>query len=229
MKWIFLPGMDGSGAFFEPFLQVLPPSISVQTIAFPATEKMGYEELRSWLRDRWPRQEPFVIIAESFSGPLAVQIAAEAPASLQAVVVSASFVKNPLPRGLRHLPAERVLGMRFPRPVVNFLLANSDGSGADFYDLFCRVMRYSPPDVLAHRARAALQVDKTDALKACRLPLLFLEGMRDRLISRSAMRHVRKVRPDLPIIPFEAPHFLLQTKPRESYEVIQDFLKSAGG
>ena len=39
-----------------------------------------------------------------------------------------------------------------------------------------------PPVVLAARVRAVLSVDETDALSACRCPVLCLEGARDRLV-----------------------------------------------
>jgi pimeloyl-[acyl-carrier protein] methyl ester esterase len=78
---------------------------------------------------------------------------------------------------------------------------------------------------VAHRARAALQVDETEALKKCTLPLLFLQATSDRLIRRRSGDLVKEVRPDLPVLPFDAPHFLLQLRPVECLNAIQDFLR----
>lgn len=223
MKWIFLPGLDGSGAFFEPFLKVLPEGVEPEPIAFPAEEKWGYDELFEWLRGKLPKQEPFLIVAESFSGPLAVRLAAAEPTGMVGAVVCASFVRHPWPRFLRHLPVETLFRLRFPPGFVRLILAEK-GISAKLMDLFYRVIVYSPPAVIAHRARAALQVDETEALRRCRLPLLFLSATRDRLIQSRSTALVRRVRPDLPVVPVDAPHFLLQLRPEECLPAIEEFL-----
>lgn len=224
MKWIFLPGMDGSGTFFEPFLKVLPKDVEPVTVAFPAQEKYGYDELLEWLLPRLPRQEPFLVVAESFSGPLGVRLAASGPAGMIGAVISASFVRNPLPRACRFLPVEAVFRRRLPRRLVRWILADAD-AGPEIYDAFYRAIGHSPPEVVAHRARAALAVDETEALKKCALPLLFLRGTSDRLIRGRSTGLVGKLRPDLPVVSIDAPHFLLQLKAEECLGVIEDFLR----
>lgn len=224
MKWIFLPGMDGSGKFFEPFLKVLPVRVTPVTLAFPRAEKLGYEELFEWLLPRLPRDERFLVVAESFSGPLAVRLASIGPPGMIGAVISTSFVRNPLPRVLRRLPVEWVFRFRMPKPLVRLILADATAE-PELYDLFYDAIHYSPGDVLAHRARAALQVDETEALAGCTLPLLFLQGTSDRLIHRSSTELVKRLRPDLPIVPISAPHFLLQMKPHECLQAIERFLE----
>lgn len=224
MKWIFLPGLDGSGEFFEPFLKVLPKDVEPVPIGFPPNEKLGYDELFHWLLSRLPRDEPFLVIAESFSGPLAVRLAAARPDGMVGGVICASFVRNPLPRFLRHLPAEFVFRRRFPKLLVKILFSDTT-AGDEIYDLFYRVMRYSPPDVMAHRARAALSVDETEDLKRCELPLLFIEATSDRLIRKRSTELVRQLRPEIPIVPVAAPHFLLQLRQKECLHAIGEFLR----
>lgn len=223
MKWIFLPGLDGSGAFFEPFLRVLPEDVEAVPIGFPAGEKWGYEELFDWLLGRLPADEPFLVVAESFSGPLAVRLAAAEPKGMIGAVVCASFVRHPLPRWLRLLPVDAVFRLRLSRPPARFILADADAS-PELMDLFDEVIAYSPPEVVAHRARAALTVDATDALRTCRLPLLFLQATTDRLIRPRSAELVRRVRPDLRVVPIASPHFLLQMRQQECLRAIQDFL-----
>lgn len=223
MKWIFLPGLDGSGFFFEPFLRVLPGDIEPVTIAFPPEERWGYGELFEWLLPQLPTEEPFLIVAESFSGPLAVRVAASEPKGMVGAVISASFVRNPLPRGLQHLPIAWILRRRLPECLVRFLFADQ-ATGQELIDLFYRAIHYSPPEVVAHRARAALRVDETESLRNCRLPLLFLDATADRLIGPACTNLVRSVRPDLPIIPIAAPHFLLQLRQKECVAAIEKFL-----
>lgn len=222
MKWIILPGMDGSGDFFEPFLKVIPEDVEPVTIRFPRNEKFGYEELFQWLLKRLPREEPFLVVAESFSGPLGVRLAAARPAGMVGAVISASFVRHPLPRILRYLPVEWLFRSRLPEAAVRFLLGEGD-MGAGLTRLFYQSIEYSPPDVVAHRARAALEVDESEALRTCALPLLFLQPTSDRLIRPRSTEFVRRLRPDVRIVSIAAPHFLLQLRPIECIRAIEGF------
>src|SRR5690625_755853 len=108
MKWVFLPGLDGAGIFFEPFLKVLPKEIEPVVFAYPGEEKLDYDQLFEWLLPQLPKGEPFLVIAESFGGPLAVRLAAAGPAGMVGAVVSASFVINPLPRIFRDRKSTRL-------------------------------------------------------------------------------------------------------------------------
>lgn len=226
MKWIFLPGMDGSGTFFDPFLKGLPADVEPVTIRFPPGRKLGYEELCQWLSPRLPQTEPYLVVAESFSGPLAVRLAAQQPVGMTGAVVSASFVRYPLPCILAHLPLELFFRRRLPRFLVRCIFAD-ESAPPELYTAFYRAIEDSAPPYVAHRARAALGVDETEALKVCRLPLLFLEATKDRLIPRWSMKLVRELRPDLPMVQIPAPHFLLQLKPKECLRAIEEFLEQS--
>lgn len=223
MKWIFLPGLDGSGTFFEPFLKMLPDDVAPVTIEFPPEEKLGYEELRRWLLPRLPQKEPFLVVAESFSGPLAVRLAADQPRGMIGAVISASFVRYPLPRVLARLPLEMIFRGRLPKSFVRFIFADAS-AGPEIYRAFYQSIIHSPPRGIAHRARAALRVDETAALRRCELPLLFLEATSDRLIQRESMKLVRRLRPDVPMTRIPGPHFLLQMKAEECLRAIQAFV-----
>ena len=74
MKLILLPGMDGTGILFQPFLDIFPEEIETQIITFPCNEKLSYQELISYVCDKLPKDNDFVILAESFSGPIAYEI-----------------------------------------------------------------------------------------------------------------------------------------------------------
>ena len=223
MKWVFLPGLDGAGEFFEPLLKFLPSEIEPLVFAYPARENLDYDELLEWILPQLPENEPFLVVAESFGGPLAVKLTRSEPKGMVGAVVSASFIRSPLPSFLRFGPVESFFRLPFPNAFVRWLLADSD-AGSEIFALFDRVIRYSSPEVLADRARSALTVDVTDELKECRLPLLFFDGTCDRLIPRSAMEYVRKLRSDLPVLSVDGPHFLLQLEPEKCLREINRFL-----
>jgi pimeloyl-ACP methyl ester carboxylesterase len=94
---VLLPGLDGTGQLFAEFVKVLGPHIDTLVVPYPKDRALGYDELETLVLAALPTAGPFVVLGESFSGPLAIRIAARAPPGLAAVILSASFAKNPYP------------------------------------------------------------------------------------------------------------------------------------
>src|SRR5262245_5039352 len=90
-KLILMPGMDGTGELFAPFLDALGDSIESCVLQYPTHEPLRYSELLPRVRAELPHSGSFVLLGESFSGPLALMLAAEQPAGLCGVVLCASF------------------------------------------------------------------------------------------------------------------------------------------
>src|SRR6478609_9048711 len=94
---VLLPGLDGTSALFADFRAALDSNIKVLAIAYPQDRVLGYSQLTDFVARKLPRDESFVLLGESFSGPVAVELAALRPAGLLGVVLCNSFVKNPRP------------------------------------------------------------------------------------------------------------------------------------
>ncbi len=95
---LLLPGMDGTGDLFDAFIAALPSAIDVVIVRYPRCEPLGYAELQALARAALPEKGPFVILGESFSGPIAISLAASAPSQLKGLVLCCSFARNPRPR-----------------------------------------------------------------------------------------------------------------------------------
>lgn len=103
---VLLPGLDGTGALFQPLLEHLPKDLKPIVVSYPGSDCLSYHELLPIVLRALPTDAPFVILGESFSGPLALMTAATCPRGLAGVVLCATFVRNPLllrARWLRHL------------------------------------------------------------------------------------------------------------------------------
>src|SRR4051812_32511050 len=98
MRFVFLPGLDGTGLLFEPLLKIWNDAKPPIVISYPTNHFLDYSELEIYVRPQFPRREPYILVAESFGGPLAIRIAAHQPAFLKGLVLSATFVRQP--RGL---------------------------------------------------------------------------------------------------------------------------------
>ena len=93
---VLLPGLDGTGDLFVDFIAALPESWTATTVTFPADRFLTYTDLRPFAATAVSQLERFVLVAESFSAPLAVWYAATNPPNLEAIVICAGFVRNPL-------------------------------------------------------------------------------------------------------------------------------------
>src|SRR5438477_11217911 len=93
---VLLPGLDGTGSLFAPFVQSLNSHFTTAVVSYPRDKLLNYQQLIPKIREVIPWGEPYTLLAESFSGPLAMQFAAVQPEDLKAIVLAASFVNNPV-------------------------------------------------------------------------------------------------------------------------------------
>jgi pimeloyl-ACP methyl ester carboxylesterase len=227
-KGILLPGLDGMGRLFAPLLAAGPRAFEPVPLSYPPDEPLGYDELLQRVRPKLPRGR-FVLLAESFSGPLALRLAAEAPRGLEAVVLAATFLRRPLDpllHPLRALVGARLLGMPRPAWAVRQFMAGPDAPAAMVKEMQ-DVGQEVAPLVLARRAAEALAVDAREALSAVEVPVLFLAPTRDRLIRRDAWTDVAAMRPDAEVVHLESPHMILQRCPHACLARIEEFLARA--
>jgi pimeloyl-ACP methyl ester carboxylesterase len=165
---------------------------------------------------------PIVIIAESFSGPLAVAVAERRPVA--AFVFCNSFVVAPRAWTFRWLASPLLFRLPMPGFVLRRYMV---GAGADetLVREVSEAVAAVPAAVLASRLRSVLSLDVTDAFGRCIAPTLYVRGTEDRLVPESASRRMAAVRP-ISIVPVPGPHLLLQANPAGAWRAIVPFLDS---
>jgi pimeloyl-ACP methyl ester carboxylesterase len=182
-----------------------------QVIAYPSDRAMTYAEHESFARDNLPAGEDFVLLAESFSGPIGISIAAAAPPRLKGLILCGTFASNPLPvfgplaKLIGAVPAFRIP----PALLAPWLYAGHATS--ELRRAHAQAMSRVSPLALRARVAAILAVDCRSPLRRIEVPMLYLRARHDRLIPASAGRAIQELRPDCELIDVEAPHFLLQT------------------
>src|SRR5688500_10831267 len=99
-----LPGLDGTGKLFQPLISALPKYLEPVVISYPQVVSLDYAALAELVRKQLP-DDRFVLLAESFSGPIALAASALKPEHLVAIVLCTTFVSSPtpLPRWLSSL------------------------------------------------------------------------------------------------------------------------------
>jgi len=226
MNLLLMPGMDGTGELFAPLRAALPRGIPAQVLAYPDGATLDYEDLLPVVRAGLP-SEPFVLVAESFSGPLAIMLAAERPVGLRGVVLCASFVRNPAwwaPPVLRHAVSSSAFRW-FPSFVRERALLGSHGT-AELRGLLARAHATVSPASLAARARSILTVDVVDHLRNCDVPILYIRGSDDYVVSIRSLRRIQAVVPAIRVVTVPAPHLVLQVQPAACAEAIMEFVRT---
>jgi pimeloyl-ACP methyl ester carboxylesterase len=109
---VLLHGMDGTGALFAAFRHALGPGVRTIVVSYPPDEDLGYAGLEAVARLQLPQDEPFTLLAESFSGPIAISIAASRPAGLRGLILVCSFGRSPRPLLAPLRPLVRFLPIR---------------------------------------------------------------------------------------------------------------------
>ncbi len=227
MPVVMLPGLDGTGQLFELFLAQLPIELTAVVVRYPAGHPLGYSDLKPLVEAELPASGTFALLAESFSGPLAVRIAADRNPRLAALVLVGSFVRSPVAAWLSQL--RRVVGswcFQLPPPAwaIRRFLAGSDAPAELVAAIQSAILMVSPK-VLANRVREVLAVDVRDALPQIRVPVLALAGAKDRLVPRQNLDDMRVLGDLLEVEFLDAPHMILQRQPAAAAESIARFLK----
>lgn len=226
LKLLLLPGMDGTGLMFEPLLKALPDWLQPTVVAYPTQEPLDYEGLFPLVRSACPPTGEFVVLAESFSGPLAVMLAASDPPGLRGVILCASFIQCPLWAPFRWIAAAaRPVYFRLtPTWAARWALLGRHGTDDRLNRLFATATSTVGPAAMAARARAVAGVDVTAELRLCQVPLLYLIAKYDRVVGPSCLSAIQREKPDTQVVELAGPHLLLQALPVEAAHEVGQFI-----
>ena len=220
--FVLMPGLDGTGHLLRGFREAAPREHDCLTIAYPADRVLGYGELETYVAERLPKNRDFVLVAESFSGPLAIRLAQRA--DVRALVLCNSFVRPPRSPLLRFAAIAPLFRIRLPEAVLSYLMLSPKAT-PELTRLFLDTLREVRPDVVAKRVRELLRVDERETLRAMKKPLLYLRGIADRLVRGKSIAEVVQAAPQTRIAFIPAPHAVLQMAPERSWAEIRAFLE----
>ncbi|MGA2777282.1 MAG: alpha/beta hydrolase [Steroidobacteraceae bacterium] len=222
---VLLPGLDGTGKMFTRFVAVLGPCIQTQTVVYPVDQCLGYRELETRVRAVLPSGGRFVVLGESFSGPIAIRLAADPPAGLVGLVLCVTFAKNPYPLLAWAQPWAAALPVKsLPRWVrAPFMWGASSPDGAP--DEADRATAAVDEAVLRHRIAAVMAADETPALTLIRVPTLVMRASHDHVIPRASSEYIRQHLPQAELIEIDGPHLLLQSRPSQCAAAISQFVR----
>jgi pimeloyl-[acyl-carrier protein] methyl ester esterase len=224
---VLLPGLDGTGVFFADFAALLREDATFNPliISYPDDPSLGYAEIETLVRAALPKDERFILLGESFAGPLAASIAASNPPGLAALILCVTFARNPHPllplatAAIKPLPAFRV-----PYFIQHRNLFGKFNS-APLRAKLRSIRRRVSSKTLKARLECVARVDVTEKLHSMKVPVLDLRARNDRVVSRASGDYIRKILPGAATADLDAPHVMLQTAPHEALAAIKHFVR----
>ena len=222
---VILPGMDGTAQPRAEFVAALGSGIEPRVVSYPA-DRTEYGELEALARAALPQDRPYVLLGESFSGPIAISIANSSPPQLIGLVLCATFARSPRPvlGALRSLLPLIPFGLA-PIRLTSSLLVGRFAS-APLLEAMRSTLAEVPMATLKARIGAVLAVDVRPALAKIRVPVLYLRATEDRLVPRRCADAIAAAAAQTRIVDVEAPHFLLQAAPTKAAAAVRSFIET---
>jgi pimeloyl-ACP methyl ester carboxylesterase len=135
---------------FERLIHALPESWRTTVLKYPTDVIVDYDELLGMVQSNAPEQ-PFLLVAESYSTPLAIRFAATRREHLIGVVLCAGFASSPLV-GLKRFVARLLGPILFYLPLSDWALRRfliGDGAESSLRDEARSAIASVRPAILA--------------------------------------------------------------------------------
>lgn len=224
---VLLPGLDGTGLLFSDFVSALGPDFEGIVVRYPTDQCLGYAELESIARASLPKDRSFVLVGESFSGPIAISISASHPPGLVGLILCCSFARYPRPLLRRLRPLVPVIPVK--GRVVSILrrVVNRRGCSSALRSKLSEASAKVASSVFRTRINELLRIDVTGKLSEVEVPILYLRASSDGVVPRRASEEIQRLVPPVRIVDFDAPHFLLQANAAQAAAVVAKFAREA--
>lgn len=223
---LLMPGFDGTGELFRPFIAAL--SASHRPLVVRYRDERTFEDYVDTVSAALPGQGA-VLIAESFSGPIALGVMARHPGKIRCAVLCATFVESPfhaLTKLAQFIPTP-LLNLRAGQRAMLQQFCLDDRPDATLVDQALSVMQSVPVATVAARLNVLADLQVRSLCRDIRTPLLILRASGDRLVSSSRYKQIIAELPGATVEEVEGPHLLLQSRPQQCARLIEEFVSTA--
>ncbi|MFA5955666.1 alpha/beta fold hydrolase [Hyphomicrobium sp.] len=220
---VLLPGLDGTGELFDRLAARLEPELDVKIVRYPQDPSLGYAGYAEIVRNEIGNRSVY-LLGESFSGPVAVRVAAQLGQQVQGIILAATFLKNPWPGALLRRAA--LVNPRSTPAKIRDAILMGDYGDPELVSKIGEIVQTLSRRVRAARVRAVADVDVRDdfARLACRI--LVLHGRGDWLVRKSPIQLAVSEKGMARMVVLPGAHMLLQTRSAEAAAEIIHFTKS---
>ena len=223
---VLLPGMDGTGELFKAFAKCLQNTYTVKIISYPAEHTLDYKALAEHVKEQLP-ETPYLLLGESFSGPVAIALAAsEQTKNLRALVLCATFARSPLrlPRSTHRLLALLPVSSALIDMLLGYVTRGFRHQPT--YDAILHISQRLNTTVMRHRLAQVMQCDVVQNARDIQSPVLYLQASHERVVNVASFKHLQQAIPHIQKNVINAPHFLLQYAPEQAAHAVHKFIET---
>lgn len=206
---ILLPGTDGTGVFFQGLVEALKAFYETKVLSYPQNGDQSYEHLGRHLLSELPTDRDYILVGESFGGPLAIWLATHAAVKPVKLILGATVAASPFSRPGQWIaplvPLARFIPLR--KWQIKFMLFNG-GHGQWAAQIFEQT-RFIDRRTFLARVQSVLRCDMRAALAALSIPVLCLNATQDRLLPLCLPRHY-PLQNNIRIVDLPLPHMIFQ-------------------
>jgi pimeloyl-ACP methyl ester carboxylesterase len=217
---LLLPGLDGTGELFAPLVKAFGDDVTTSVVRYGS--ELTFDEYVEAAARALP--DHAVVVAESFSGPIGIALAARHPGKIRCLVLCATFSRSPFRRLLRFtrfIPAGAFAANPLTPAMLRYFCLNGDDTA--LRPSAVSVVSTVPPAIMRARLACLGGVDVCPLLRRIDVPVLYLRASRDRIVSARLSNALTSQLPNISITEIDGPHLLLQTRPRECAAAITNF------
>jgi pimeloyl-ACP methyl ester carboxylesterase len=221
---ILLPGLHGTDDLWPPLLSAIPADIPRTIVTYPPQQVLSRDELIAVIERALPADGQLLLIAESFSGPLAIELASRIPDRVALLVLCATFASPPWSVWFCRMLAIAARRLFRPMMILRAWMPNRlmDATiGRAEHD----ALRHLTSAVVASRMKIVAQTNCRDALLHVKAPILYLRGSRDWAVPVRCMQEIQRLLPRTRVAVIDSSHMVLQRRPREAWSAIEATLR----
>jgi pimeloyl-ACP methyl ester carboxylesterase len=210
---ILLPGLHGSTRLFGPFVAALQkhaPDLTPLPLALPDQGGQDYPTLIAKFREQLCNHEPFHLLAESYSTPLALNLAAMPQLRVASLTLVSGFCRAPHTAALSLLPLRPLFAIRPPKAAIRHILTGKSSSNV-VVTAVQNEAEATGSALLARRVRIVLALDPEDCPPPrAEIPVLLLQAQYDAILPWETQAALERALPAARVVWLDGPHLLLQ-------------------
>jgi len=223
-----LPGLDGTGSLFSPFVKAAPVWANTIVVPYDNDALRDYEQLALDVSRIIDAQREYILLGESFSGPVAILAARKGNENIRGLVLSASFAKDPHPFLSKLIPIRLIWKMKKYLPMrfgIRYFLAGSEAT-SKFINAAEFIIRSIPDETIVSRLDFVQKIDVSKTLGKLKTPVLYMLATKDRSVPSSSLETIKTIFPRVEVAEIDTSHFLLQNRPQEAWDAITRFIEN---
>jgi pimeloyl-ACP methyl ester carboxylesterase len=221
-KVLLMPGFDGTGELFEPLLAVW--GIDATIIRYQSEH--SFEDYVESVAALVP-EENAVLVAESFSGPVALALMSRYPERILCSVLCATFAVSPfrLLTRMSRFVTSVFFGPGPTQPMMLRTFCFDKEADSALVSKAVSVIRSVPASVIKSRLKVLSDVDMRLVLSRIKVPVLYLLAVDDKIVAPSLSQQLVQGLPNVRLHKVKGPHMLLQSRPEDCAEIIRSFIE----